>query len=186
MAALPLHSLEEFDQVVFELLDRARPRSVLEMGPGAGAFSERLLKRCDAIGARFTSIDAHPPEHLARRAQASTTFDIVVGPSLPYLRKHGCEHDFVLIDGEHSYFTLTNELELVHASWGVHGIAGTILIHHVRFPGAEGIQTAVEEFLNHVRRLEPQRIEPALRVIELEEALAARAAARPLEKKDLS
>ena len=125
MAALLLHSLKEFDEVIFELLDSGRPRSVLEIGAETGEFSERLIERCEGIGARFTSIDPHPPEHLMRRAQTSTTFDLVVGLSLPYLRKHGCEHDFVLIDGDHNYFTVSNELELVHASCAAHDACTT-------------------------------------------------------------
>ena len=151
MAALLLHSVEEFDEVIFELLERARPRSVLEIGAETGAFSERLLARCDGIGARFTSIDPHPPEHLMRRAQSSTTFDLVVGLSLPYLRKHGCEHDFVLIDGDHNYFTVSNELELVHASWATHATDGTIVLHDLGLPSARrahsGLLRAVDAFL---------------------------------------
>ena len=48
MAALLLQSFEQFDRVSFELLDRARPRSVLELtrrGTKAARAAEHVLGR---------------------------------------------------------------------------------------------------------------------------------------------
>jgi predicted O-methyltransferase YrrM len=99
MAAYLLHALAVFDEVIFELIDRTHPKSILDIGSETGAFSQRMLAFAKEHGVRLTSVDPFPADELVRRA----TFDLVVGYSIPYLAQNGCEHDFVPIDGDHNH-----------------------------------------------------------------------------------
>jgi hypothetical protein len=134
MANLLLHSLKEFDEVIFELIDRIRPRSILEIGSETGVFSDRLLAYCEANAAKLITIDPAPDPHLIDVATRSDTIDLVIGLSIPYLEQHPTAAELVLIDGDHNYFTVQNELELVHGGWQASGTSGVILLHDVGFP----------------------------------------------------
>ena len=134
MANLLLHSLKEFDEVIFEIIDRVRPREILEIGSETGAFSDRLLSYCKDNAAKLVTIDPVPPEHLVEIATASDAIDLVIGLSIPYLEQHSTSAELVVIDGDHNYYTVSNELELVHAGWQASGTRGVILLHDVGFP----------------------------------------------------
>jgi predicted O-methyltransferase YrrM len=134
MANLLLHSLKEFDEVIFEIVDRLRPRAILEIGSETGVFSDRLLAYCEENGAKLVTIDPAPNPKLVEVATASDSIDLVIGLSIPYLEQHGTNAELVLIDGDHNYFTVKNELELIHASWQSAGSSGVILLHDVGFP----------------------------------------------------
>lgn len=137
MADLLLHSLKEFDELIFAIAERMDPRGVLEIGAETGTFTERLLAFCAARTIKLLTIDPKPSEALMDLARESTTLDLHVGFSIPYLREHATDADLVLIDGDHNYFTVSHELELVHAAWRARDLAGVVLVHDVGFPCAE-------------------------------------------------
>ena len=137
MADLLLHSLKEFDEVIFEIAGRMEPRGVLEIGAETGAFTKRMLGFCAERGIKLFTIDPKPSKALVDLATDSATLDLLIGYSIPHLREHGTDADLVLIDGDHNYFTVSNELELVHTAWGARGLSGVVLLHDVGFPCAE-------------------------------------------------
>lgn len=136
MANLLLHSLQEFDEIIFALLERARPRSVLEIGSETGAFSDRLLAFCEDGGGELVTVEPQPAPHLLAKAIDSERFHLYQGLSLPYLADPGCRSEFVLIDGDHNYFTVHHELSLIEAAWRAGGVQGTVLLHDVAWPCA--------------------------------------------------
>jgi methyltransferase family protein len=137
MANLLLHSMREFDEVILAIIDRVRPRSLLEIGAETGAFTERLVAYCEANGGKLVTIDPAPHAALVGFAQNNDTLTLVIGLSIPYLRETGCDADFALIDGDHNYYTVSHELELIHSAWKERGTQGTMLLHDVGFPCAE-------------------------------------------------
>jgi len=137
MANLLLHSLKEFDEVIFGVAERLELTGVLEIGSETGVFSERLLGFCAARKVVLTSIDPFPPKALLAVARESDTLHLVVGYSIPHLREFGTDANLVLIDGDHNYYTVSNELELIHAAWRARDMSGAILLHDVGFPTAE-------------------------------------------------
>jgi hypothetical protein len=137
MANLLLHSLKEFDEVILGIAERVELSGVLEIGSETGVFSERLLALCAARKVVLTSIDPSPAEALVAVARDSETLHLVVGYSIPHLREFGTDANLVLIDGDHNYYTVSNELELVHAAWRARDLSGVILLHDVGFPTAE-------------------------------------------------
>ncbi len=136
MANLLLHSLKEFDEIIFALLERAKPRSVLEIGSETGAFSDRLMRLCEDTGAELVTVEPEPAPHLIERALTSERFHLYKGLSLPFLEGVGCRSEFVLIDGDHNHHTVFHELMLIERAWAAQGIEGTILLHDVGWPCA--------------------------------------------------
>jgi predicted O-methyltransferase YrrM len=134
MADLLLHSLAEFGEVIFAALERLRPKSILEIGSETGVFSERLLDHCAKTDAQLIVVEPFPAEALIQVALATDTLHLVAGKSLDYLRQCGCTSEVVLIDGDHNYFTVANELALIDRSWNEHGVSGAIFLHDVGFP----------------------------------------------------
>jgi predicted O-methyltransferase YrrM len=137
MAELLLHSLKEFDELIFGLAGRMEPQGVLEIGAETGSFTERMLAFCAQRQIKITTIDPNPNPALIELARHSTTLDLHLGLSIPYLEEHGTDADLVLIDGDHNYFTVSRELSLVHAAWQRRQLSGVILVHDVGFPCAE-------------------------------------------------
>jgi predicted O-methyltransferase YrrM len=137
MAELLLHSLKEFDELIFTIAERMEPRGVLEIGAETGSFTERMLAFCARRKIKITTLDPNPSRALVELARDSTTLDLHIGLSIPYLEEHGTDADLVLIDGDHNYFTVSRELLLVHAAWQKQDLSGVMLVHDVGFPCAE-------------------------------------------------
>ncbi len=135
MANLLLHSLNEFHEIIFGLLDRLQPKSVLEIGSETGRFTEELIARCTRPGHELITIEPFPAAPLLDAARDSDSFHLVPSTSLAYLTTRACHSDFLLIDGDHNYFTVYNELRLAAAGWQDAGIEdGVMLLHDVAFP----------------------------------------------------
>lgn len=131
---LLLHSLKEFDEIIFALLARIKPRSVLEIGSETGAFSDRLIRFCAESGGELVTVEPSPSPHLINLAIESDTFHLYQGMSLSYLADPGCRSEFVIIDGDHNYYTVYNELTLIEQGWRARGFEGIALLHDVGWP----------------------------------------------------
>jgi len=134
MAELLLHSLSEFDEVIFAAIERLQPRGILEIGSETGAFSARLLAHCEKHGVPLTVIEPHPTDGLVQTAMEKDIIELAMCSSEEYLADRGCAADFVLIDGDHNYHTVAEELRLIHRSWAARGVRGTIFLHDVGWP----------------------------------------------------
>lgn len=100
-----LHSLLDLEPLVTDLLVAVRPKTVLEIGVGDGYFSKVLEKCCTGIGAALTSVDPKP---------AHTHVGTVAEKSLAFLETCGARYDVAIIDGDHNYYTVKHELELLY------------------------------------------------------------------------
>lgn len=136
MTKLLIHSLSELDEVILGLVDRCGPRSILEIGSEHGGFSQQLHARCAASRTKLHTVEPFPAPAVLELAKASETFELYVDKSIPHLLSRGCASDFVVIDGDHNWFTVYNELTLIAKSWESRGMTGTIVLHDVSWPCA--------------------------------------------------
>lgn len=124
MAAFLLHSLHEFREVIFELVDRLEVKRVLEVGVESGQMSAALLAR----GLELTSVDPAPygtalPPHGHYYHQAR---------SLDYFATNRCKvPELVLLDGDHNYYTVRSELEACFRDGNLDRV---VLVHDVGWP----------------------------------------------------
>jgi hypothetical protein len=129
-----LHSLSELDEIILELVDRCRPKSILEIGSESGGFSQQLYARVKASGAELVTIEPFPADVMVELAKTANDFHLFVDKSIPHLLAYGCTSDFAVIDGDHNWFTVYNELTLISKAWGDR--TGTIVLHDVSWPCA--------------------------------------------------
>ena len=136
MGDLLLHSMKEFDEIIFEILTTVKPRSVLEIGSETGNFSKRLMSFCTETGAKIAVVEPYPAKELVALAEKQDDFHLFVGKSLAYLSEFGCPADFAFVDGDHNYYTVQNELEMIDRAWRASGTRGIMILHDVGFPSA--------------------------------------------------
>jgi hypothetical protein len=106
-------TLANLGEVVFATLEAAQARAVAEIGAEHGLFTEQLLSWSAAAGnARVMAIDPAPRERLRELARKHPELELVVEMSHAALPEHELP-DAVIIDGDHNYFTVSEELRLI-------------------------------------------------------------------------
>jgi len=106
------HSLANLWEILAACLDARGASSVAEVGAFAGDLTRRLLEWAAPTGARIMAIDplAHP--WLVALAEQHPELDLVAEQSTEALR-HVPLPDAVIIDGDHNYFTVSEELRAI-------------------------------------------------------------------------
>ncbi len=99
-------------EIILPCLDAAGARSVVEVGAYAGDLTELLVAWAEGAGARVTAIDPSPQERLVRLAEEREALELVRETSLATLPGLA-PADAVIVDGDHNYFTVAEELRLV-------------------------------------------------------------------------
>jgi len=87
---------------------------VLEIGAYRGELTALLLDWAAGSGAAITAVEPDPPAELLELGEARPELELLEETSEEALRRPG-RADAVVIDGDHNYFTLSRELELIAA-----------------------------------------------------------------------
>jgi Methyltransferase domain len=111
------HSMQNLVEIILPCLDAAGARSVVEVGAYAGDLTELLVEWAGGAGARVTAIDPSPQERLVRLAAEHEALELVRETSLDALPRLA-PADAVVVDGDHNYFTVAEELRLVAEAAG--------------------------------------------------------------------
>jgi len=125
-------SLITLAEVIVPVLDAARVRSVVEVGAYAGDLTGLLVEWAQSSGARVWAIDPAPRKPLEALAEQwsqlelvrATSHDALGGIPLP---------DAAIIDGDHNYFTVREELRLI-AELAGEGDLPLLMFHDVSWP----------------------------------------------------
>jgi hypothetical protein len=125
------HSLANLAEVFFACLDAAAPRTVIEVGAYAGDITRLLLDWADGSDTRIWSVDPDPQPALEQMAQAHERLELIPKTSLEALRELPAA-DAVIVDGDHNYYTVSEELKLI----GNGSSMPLILCHDVCWPHA--------------------------------------------------
>lgn len=135
MTDLLIHSMTEFSDLILRCLDRAGARDIAEIGAEFGGMSQRLADHCVAAGGTLTSIDPAPKAEFVAWAASCPHVRHVAAASLeamPGLR----DIDAWMIDGDHNYYTVVNELRLADAASRRDGKPLLAILHDVAWPCA--------------------------------------------------
>lgn len=133
---LLIHSLSEFAPLILGMIERCAPKSVLEVGSEFGGFSTQMFEKCAAQGTNLVTIEPFPAPEVTKIAETSESFHLFIGKSIPYFLQEGCQSDFVVIDGDHNWFTVFSELTLIDTAWKRDRRSGVIVMHDVAWPWA--------------------------------------------------
>jgi len=137
------YSLGNFYEVWAACFDAAGVRSVIEVGAERGRLTQELLKWAAQSGARVTAIEPAPISDLLELVEEHPELEVVEETSLEAL-EHLPISDAVVLDGDHNYFTLSNELRLI-AERAPEGRIPLLLFHDVCWPLARRDQYAAPD-----------------------------------------
>jgi Methyltransferase domain len=128
------HSLANLQEVLVAVLNTAGARSVAEIGAYAGDLTRDLADWAEPRGGSVTAVDPFPQPALAQLAQERDSVTLVEEPSFEALRHIPRTHG-VVIDGDHNYYTVVNELRAVGERFSGEEFP-LLLLHDVRWPHA--------------------------------------------------
>jgi hypothetical protein len=106
------YSLGNFFEIWAACFDAAEIRSVIEVGAERGRLTQELLKWAAPGGAKVTAIEPEPISDLIELLDEYPELEVVQETSLEALR-HLPITDAIVLDGDHNYYTLSNELRLI-------------------------------------------------------------------------
>lgn len=121
-------------EIWLPVLDAAAPSTVVEVGAYAGDLTRIVLEWARESGAKVISIDPDPQESLVSLARDNAALELVRATSLEALPTLP-EADAFIIDGDHNYYTVSQELALIAARAGDAGLP-LLLCHDVGWPHA--------------------------------------------------
>jgi hypothetical protein len=105
-------SLAQAAELLLPCLDAAGARSVVEVGAYAGDLTRVLLGWAAGSGARVAAVDPAPRPRLEQLAREHPELELVRATSLEALPRIELP-DAVVIDGDHNYFTVSQELRVI-------------------------------------------------------------------------
>jgi hypothetical protein len=139
-------------ELLLACLDAVRARSVAEVGAYAGDLTRLLLLWGEQSGARVVAIDPAPQPELEQLERERAELDLIRETSLAAF-EHIDLPDVIVLDGDHNYYTVTEELRrITDRATATNGELPLLLLHDVCWP--------------HGRRddyFDPDQIPPAYR-----------------------
>jgi|tagenome__1003787_1003787.scaffolds.fasta_scaffold20979144_4 hypothetical protein len=127
-------SLAQSAELLLPCLDVAGARSVVEIGAFAGDLTRVLVDWASGTGARVGAIDPAPQPGLEALAGEHPELELIRETSLDALPRIPLP-DAVVIDGDHNYWTVSEELRLIAERAGDAELP-LLLFHDVSWPHA--------------------------------------------------
>jgi hypothetical protein len=119
-------------EVVVPCLDAVRPQSIAEVGAYAGDLTRLLLQWAERTGAKVIAIDPAPQKELEELNEQRPDLELIREPSPGSLSTIE-PPDVVIIDGDHNYYTVSEELRLI-AERAPGGELPLLMLHDVCWP----------------------------------------------------
>ena len=127
-------SLVTLAELIFPILEAAQARSVVEVGAYAGDLTGALVRWAADRGVRVTAIDPSPREPLVELEHSHPELELIRATSHDALTRI-LVPDAAIIDGDHNYYTVSQELRLIAERAG-DGRLPLLLFHDVSWPHA--------------------------------------------------
>ncbi|WP_294258321.1 class I SAM-dependent methyltransferase [uncultured Sphingomonas sp.] len=135
MTNLLIHSMTEFWDIILGTLQAAGVRNIAEVGAEFGGTSQHLAAYTRVVGGSLTSIDPAPKQAFLDWVDQTPEVRHVALPSLEAIPTLS-NIDAWVIDGDHNYYTVFNELRLVNELSQRDGRPLLALLHDVSWPAA--------------------------------------------------
>ncbi|MBJ6122129.1 class I SAM-dependent methyltransferase [Sphingomonas mollis] len=135
MNNLYIHSMSEMADTILDCLKIAGARDVVEIGADLGGMSKKLADQMADVGGSLTSIDPEPAEEFLRWVIGCRNVRHIPAPSLEAMP--GLANvDAWVIDGDHNYYTVRNELAIADQIGQRDGKPLLAILHDVSWPCA--------------------------------------------------
>jgi hypothetical protein len=106
-------SMAQHAELMLPCLDAAGVRSIVEVGAFAGDLTAVLIEWAEGAGARVAAVDPSPQPGLVKLAEERPGLELIRQTSLEALPALPELPDAVVIDGDHNYWTVHEELRLI-------------------------------------------------------------------------
>jgi len=133
MSDLLIHSMAEFGDLILHLLDLADARRVVEIGAEFGSMTQPLGDYCLRHEGHLIAIDPAPSAAFLDWAAGQDHVEHIAGTSLGEIDRLSAI-DAWLIDGDHNYYTVINELRAIDALGRREGRPLLAIMHDVGWP----------------------------------------------------
>ena len=128
------YSLASVEELINACLDTVGAKTVLEVGAFRGDLTARLLEWAERSGGSIAAIDPLPPEELLDLLAEHPELELIRETSHEILASRQLP-DVVIIDGDHNYYTLSEELRIIDERAGPGGLP-LMMFHDVWWPHA--------------------------------------------------
>jgi hypothetical protein len=125
--------MHEFSEIILATLDLAGATDVVEIGTEYGGMSTVLADWLKPRNGRLRCIDPSPKPEFLAWAAAAPEVEHIAAPSLEALPGLAAA-DAWLIDGDHNWYTVYHELQLIFAKTWAAGKHPLIFLHDVGWP----------------------------------------------------
>lgn len=124
-----------WNNIIFPLINELKPKYIVEVGSQKGTNTMSMLEYCEKNDACLTCIDPFPLFDVdSLKSKYGEKFDMVEDLSLNVLSKLN-NYDFVLLDGDHNWYTVYNELKQIERNFNQNSFP-LIIFHDVSWPYA--------------------------------------------------
>jgi Methyltransferase domain len=106
-------SMAQSAELMLPCLEAAGVRSIVEVGAFAGDLTEVLVDWAEPAGARVAAVDPSPQPGLVQLAEERSGLELIRETSLAALPALPELPDAVVIDGDHNFWTVREELRLI-------------------------------------------------------------------------
>jgi hypothetical protein len=128
------HSLANLTEIMIPLLDAVGGSTVVEIGALGGDLTRHLLDWADQRGGRVIAVDPIPKPNLVQLASSRDNLTLIKRSSIQALAE-APDLDAVVIDGDHNYYTVSEELRLISERYP-RDETPLVLLHDVGWPHA--------------------------------------------------
>lgn len=135
MSDLLIHSMSEFSSLIVEGLELAQVRNIVEIGAEFGGMSSVLADHCGKAGGHFTTIDPAPKQEFIDWVAQHPHVTHLAAPSLEVMEDLE-QVDAWVIDGDHNYYTVINELRRADRASRRDGKPLLAFLHDIGWPCA--------------------------------------------------
>lgn len=125
-------SMAQMAEIMLSCLDAAGARSVIEVGAFAGDLTRVLADWAAGAGAKVTAIDPAPQDGLVRLTEENEAVELIRRASVDALPELPVP-DAAVIDGDHNYFTVSEELRLI-AERAAGAVLPLLMFHDLCWP----------------------------------------------------
>lgn len=129
------HSMANMIELVEPVLNAAGARSVTEVGAYAGDFTSMLLRWADTVDGAVVAVDPLPQPPLIELDEREERLSLLAKTSADAFREMELT-DAVIIDGDHNYYTVKEELDTIGARCSSCDDWPLLLLHDVAWPHA--------------------------------------------------
>jgi hypothetical protein len=128
-----IHSMSEFGEIILTTLRLAEANHVVEIGTEHGDMAALIAGHVSELGGRLTTIDPEPHPRYLEWAAGQPHVHHLARPSLEAFDELG-QVDAWLIDGDHNWYTVFNELKLIEEANRRDGKPMLAFVHDIAWP----------------------------------------------------